>query len=121
MAQRQHVGGIARQVIALFSGHRLLLFRVIFREAATEVVHQRQVKTIEPDNRFISWVTVVMPAPLRGKDKVAGAHLGALAVDGGKRAVAFHHKAQRRLVMAMARGDFTRHNQLQARVQRRGN
>ena len=110
MAQRQHIGGVARQVVALFTGNRLLIFRVILGKAATKVIHQRQIQTIQPNHRLIARVAVVVPAPLRGEDKVARMHLSAFTIDGGKCAFSFHDKAQRRLVMAMARSDFTWHN-----------
>ena len=102
MAQRQHVGRVARQIIALFTRHRLLLLRIIFSKTAAKIVDQRQVETIQPDNRFLPRIAVVMPAPLRRENKIAGAHGRALAIDGGKRAMAFHNKAQRRLVMTVA-------------------
>ncbi len=63
---------------------------------------------------------MIVPTPLRRQDKIAGTHGRALAIDGGKRAVAFHDKTQRRLVMTMARRYFAGHDQLQACIQRRG-
>ena len=112
MAQRQHIGGVARQVVSLFAGHRLLIFRVILSEAAAQIVHQRQVEAVEPDHRLIAGIAVIVPAPLRRQNKVAGAHGGAFAIDGGKCPFTFNHKAQRRLVMTVARRHFAGHDQL---------
>ena len=64
---------------------------------------------------------MIVPAPLRSQNKIAGAHWRALAVDGGERAVAFHDKAQRRLIVTVARRHLARHDELQAGIQRRGN
>ena len=112
MAQRQHIGGVARQIIPLFAGHRLLILRIVFRETAAQIVHQRQIEAIHPDNRLIALVAVVVPAPLRRQNKVTGPHLRAFAIDGGKCPFTFNHKAQRRLVMTVARRHFAGHDQL---------
>ena len=93
MAQRQHVGSIARQVVPLFARYRLLIFRVIFSKATAQNINQWQIQTVQPDHRLIARVTVIVPLPLRGQNKVAGVHLGALAVHGSERAFPFHNKA----------------------------
>ncbi|MNT04050.1 hypothetical protein D3C72_1386120 [compost metagenome] len=63
---------------------------------------------------------MVMPGPRRRDDEIPGMHGGAFAVDGSPGALAFDDKAQRRLRMAVAGGDFAGQDQLQARVQRGG-
>ena len=56
---------------------------------------QRRVERVEPDDRRIAPVDVLVPGPARRDDEVAFLHRAVLAVDDGRRAGAFDHEAQR--------------------------
>jgi len=51
--------------------------------------------------------------------KIAGLHVGALAVDGGMRPLAFQDETQRRLAVPVCRRDLPRHHELYAGIERR--
>ena len=60
-----------------------------------EIAMQRRVERVEPDDRLVAAVHVLVPGPARRDDEVAFLHRAVLAVDDGGGAVAFDHEAQR--------------------------
>ena len=64
---------------------------------------------------------MIVPSPAGGDDEVAGLHGGALAIDSGECAAAFHNEAKCTLGVAVAGGHFAGQNQLQTRIQSLGN
>jgi hypothetical protein len=71
-----------------------------------EKAQQRDVQTVEPDDRLLAEVAVVVPSPGGRDDEVAAAHRRALAIDRRVRALAVEHEAQRGLGVAVRRGHF---------------
>ena len=96
----------------------LRLRRALLGEAGVEEAHQRDVEPVEPDDRIVAVVAVVVEGPRRRDDEVAVAHRRALAVDRRVGAFAVEHEAQRRLRVAMRRRDLAGQDQLQAGVER---
>ena len=80
----------------------------------------RDVEPVEPEHRLVGVVAVVVPGHVGRDDEVAGVHERALAVDGGVRALALQHEAQRRLRVAVRGRHLVRHDQLHAGIERGG-
>ena len=81
-----------------------------------EVPETRKIQLVEPDHGAGTVLSVVMKIPTRGKNKVTSSHSNALAVDGGKSAIALYYKPHRKCGVAMCRCCFIGHDQLQTCV-----
>ena len=115
---RQQIGAVARERIAFGLHDRLNFIGVSLGESGIEKRDDRDIESIEPDDRHVAGISMIVKRPRRRDDEIAGMHRRALAVDGRIRAVAFDDKAQRRLAVPMARRDLTGKNELQSRVER---
>src|SRR6516162_4312652 len=116
----QQVVAEPRGAIAFGPRYCLYLRRGLLGEARAQQLDDLDVKPVEPNHRLRRFVTVIVPSPRRGDDKIARLHRSALAVDGGVGAMALDDEAQRRLRMTMGRRHLARQNQLQPGKQRAG-
>ena len=111
-------------VDALGLGHRLAGCAAVLRKARIKKLQHRDVQAIKPHDGLIdvcmAAMPMIMPGPARCDDEVAWFHLCTLAINRRVRTMAFHHKTQRALGVAVAGCNFARHDDLQARVQRLG-
>jgi hypothetical protein len=99
---------------------RILGLAIVLREARAEEADQWHVEHVEPNCRLRTLVTVLVPAPRRRHDEVAGAHVASLARDGRVRVFAFDDEPQRRGRVSMRARELAGHDELQARVERIG-
>src|SRR5262249_30836236 len=86
-------------------------------ERRIQELDDRDVEAVEPEDRPIALVAVIVPRHRRGDDEITLVHDRALAVDGGVRAAALEHEPQRTLRMTMGWRDFAGQYQLHAGVE----
>ncbi len=106
--RRSSVGeNLRRKIIRSFN--RLLFFREIFLNHRAEMSDQPHIQAIEPHDRFIRTVEVIMPGPVRRRDKITFKHGKAFAFDDRVRVGrAFDDETNGGGGVAMRRGDLTR-------------
>ena len=116
--ERQQAAAISRERVALAARHGLHLFVVMVGEARAEHVDDRHVEAVEPDDRRLARITVVVKRPERRQHEVSRPHRRPLAVDGGVgRSVSLEDEAHRRCGVPVAGRDLSRHHELHAGVQ----
>ncbi len=74
---------------------RQVVHRAGLELVGAEIAVQRRVERVEPDDRRVAAVHVLVPGPARRDHEVAFLHRAVFAVDDGGGAVAFDHEAQR--------------------------
>jgi hypothetical protein len=89
------VRAVAHRGVAAGERRRLRVLRIVLAEDSAEELTERIVKRIEPDHRRIAKMTMVVPAPTRGKYEIARPHRHALALDSRVGAFALDNEAQR--------------------------
>jgi hypothetical protein len=91
---RQQVGAVAGVAVAQRAGDGLLVHVEVLGERGVEELHDGDVQPVEPEDRRVAGVAVVVPGHRRRDDEVALVHGGPLAVDGGVGAAALEHETQ---------------------------
>src|SRR3954468_9223604 len=89
----------------------------MLREGGVEELDDWNVETVEPEDRFIRFVAVIVPHHRRGEDKVAVAHRCALAVDRSMCHAAIKDEAERALGVPVDGRDFSRQDELHPGVE----
>ena len=92
--------------------HRLYVLRERLLEHRVEVPGHRSVQTVQPDDRFVRRVVVVVPHPARREDEVARRHAEALAVLHGEGAIALDDEPDGRGRVPVGRRDLARPHDL---------
>ncbi len=85
------------------AGNLELTGGVELEELGVEVAGQREVEPVEPGHRFVGVVPVVVPGVGRREHQISRRHGADLAVDRGPRPRPFHHEAERRRAVPVAR------------------
>ena len=115
--ERQQIGAETALRIALGLGYRLHRARVMFGEAGVEHVDDRNIQAVQPDDRLVARVAVVVVGPRRRQNEVARVHRRPLAIDGGVGALTLDDQPKRGGGVAVGAGDFAGQDELQPGVQ----
>jgi len=107
-------------LIGFAGAGKLIRFLVFLAKSGPQETDERNVESVQPDDRSIAVVAVVVPGPRGRHDEIAAQHFSANAVNRRIAARAFEHEAQRRLAMTMCPRYLTRKNQLEAGIDRIG-
>src|SRR4051794_38237988 len=108
----QEIRTIPRVTIACGARQRLFILSKVLREGCVKELHQRNVKTIQPEDRVLAVISVVVPRHGRRNDEITLMHDCAFAVDVGVGSIAFEHKPERALGMTVCGRDLAGQNQL---------
>ena len=60
---------------------------IIFEKHGAHCIGQRRIQYVLPDHRLVSVVTMIMPGPVGGNNKITKVHLQPFAIDRGKGAI----------------------------------
>src|SRR4051812_6045727 len=112
MAHRRHVVAEAREARTFAARDALRSRGAVLGEARIEEANDRDIEAVEPDDRHIRVVPVVVPGPARRDDEIAGTHARAFAIHGREGSGTLDDEAQRALGVAVAWRDFTGQDQL---------
>ena len=86
-------------------------------ERSVEKLHNGNVEPVQPENRLVALIAMVMPGPGRGDNEITLVHDGTLAIYRRVRAGALQHETQRTLRMPMRRRDLAGQHQLHAGIE----
>src|SRR5262249_18793444 len=117
MVDRQQISTVARPRIPDWLGDRLLLVGVALDEGGVEQLNQRNVKSVEPEHRFLALISMIMPGHGGRDDEVTWWHVGALAINGGEGTFSLDDEAQCRLGMSVSGRYFVRHDELDTSIE----
>ena len=120
MVDWHQIGAVTGVTVAERAGDGLLILVKLFGEGGVQELHDGNVQAIQPEDRLLAWVAVVVPGHRWGDDEITLVHDGLFAVDGGVCAAAFQHEAQGGLGVAVGGRHFTGEHQLDAGVEVRG-
>ncbi len=98
----------------------LSIFLEALAKADLEISDERAVGAVEPDDRLVGAVVVVMPRHAGGGDEVARLHRKRLAVGGGLGPASADDEADRAHSVMMSLGDFSGLDELGAEEERVG-
>ena len=90
------------------------------RESRIEQPHSGDVETVEPDHRFVTRISMIVPLPVGGQHQIERVHYRFFTVESGVSTTSFHDETQRTLGMAVARGDLAGQNQLEPGIEAAG-
>lgn len=95
---------------------RVSALRVILSKVDRDAPENREIETIEPDNRILALVAMVMPIPWRCEDHVSSLHPDFLTLDGCEAIIAFDDEPQRECGVSVCRSCLARQDELEATV-----
>jgi hypothetical protein len=117
---RQQIAAIVRRSVALWFRHRLRVIRKIVTEQRTKELAEGGIKRVKPDRRRRTEMAVIMPAPARGQNQIAGLHDDPLSFYRRVGALTLDNEAQCVLRVSMCRRDLAGSDHLQPAKQRVG-
>ena len=72
----------------------LLTLRRVLGKSRAEQADQRYIQPVEPNNSFLTGMTVLVPFEVRRKNQIPGFHMKAFAAYRGERAVPFEDETE---------------------------
>ena len=91
------IGAVASIAVANRAVDRLFVLIEMFRKRGVEKLHDGNIEPVEPEDRLVALIAVIVLGPWRRDDEVALVHDRALAVDGRIGAGALQHETKRAL------------------------
>src|SRR5436190_2687943 len=86
-------------------------------ERSVEKLHNGNVEPVQPENRLVALIAMVMPGPGRRDDEIALVHDGPLDINRRVRSGTLQHETKRALHMPMRRRDLAWQHQLHAGIE----